>query len=421
MKTSSIKVLHLSTFDTEGGAARAMMRLHEALLEIKIGSRVYVKKKLSAATTVDSGASNSLFLKYWAILSPYLDRLPKFFYLKRKGTPFTISWIPSLSLKYGLKKNPEVVHVHWLGLGFVALRDLVKISQPIVWTLHDSWLFTGGCHIVGECNRFEKHCGRCPQLGNTFGALNDLSWKIITQKKQQIIKKQLTIVAPSRWMAAKAQSSSLLSGYKIAVIPNGVNTDLYHPLEKFAVRKRLNLPIDKQIILFGAMSAVSDPNKGFEKLVAALKIVAARIDSTRVELVVFGSDRPKDEVSFNFNVTYLGKISEESKLVAIYSAADIMCVPSIQESFGQTALEAMACGTPVIAFRSSGLDDLIEHEKTGYLVTAYSEIDYAGAIINLLTDTNLRLKMSSESRSRALLRFNIQDVAKQYLKLYNSL
>ena len=414
-----MKVLQLSTFDKTGGAARAAMRLHHGLRNIGVDSWAVVHKKESTDPYVIENRYPGLMGKSLAMSRPYIDEIPLLFYPRKKNTPWNLAWLPNHLGKVLRDLSPSIVHAHWINAGFLSLYDLSRIQSKLVWTLHDAWQVTGGCHIFYGCSRFQLGCGICPQLGSQ--TLNDLSAKGIARKKLVYDKIQPTFVAPSRWMASQAQSSYLLKDAAIKVIPHGLDIKIFYPIDKVQARKKLNLPLDKKIILFGAMSGMSDPNKGFDKLLAALQILSTSPLCNEIEIAIFGSAEPTNKPNYGFPTHYLGKIADDNNLCAIYSAADVFCAPSREESFGQVALEAMACATPVVAFATTGLLDTVDHQVTGYLAQPFEEKDFAHGIEFILEDP-IRIKiLAKNARLRIVNHFDISLMAKRYQELYASL
>ena len=414
-----MKVLHLSTFDGEGGAARAAGRLHSGLLSMGADSWMSVRRKGEDSKNVIQCGSEGKIGKMVSYLRPYLDALPLFFYRNKKNAPWNIAWLPNLLKQLQRKNPPDIVHVHWIGAGFLSLGNLSKSHVRIIWTLHDAWPFTGGCHIINDCTEFKNSCGKCPQLGSNSN--HDLSWLGWHRKNHLYKKTQPVFVAPSRWIAAQAKSSSLLSQFRVEIIPNGLDTNTFQPIDKNLARSLLGLPHNKKIVLFGAMSATNDPNKGFDKLKNALTHLKQSYLSSEIELVVFGSSEPINKPKMEFKTTYLGRFHDDISLAAVYSAADVMCVPSIQESFGQTATESMSCGTPVVAFATSGLLDIVEHEVSGYLAKPYDEVDFAKGIELLITNKSVLEEMSTAARNRAVECFDISIVTSKYMELYDQM
>jgi glycosyltransferase involved in cell wall biosynthesis len=230
-------------------------------------------------------------------------------------------------------------------------------------------------------------------------------------------------VAPSHWIANEARASSLLSGFPVTVIPNGLNTSIFTPLGKFESRDALNLPKDKKVILFGAISADTDRIKGMDLLIDALDILKKNDESFAENnlLVVFGTDNKFLSEVFPLPVVCLGIINNENTLARIYSAADLTVVPSRSESFGQVAAESLSCGTPVVAFNSTGLKDIVDHLETGYLANDLQPGDLAYGIKLIAEGPDICRQMSSMARQRAVERFDIGVTARMHLDLFESL
>jgi glycosyltransferase involved in cell wall biosynthesis len=298
------------------------------------------------------------------------------------------------------------------------IEELERINKPIIWTLHDMWAFTGGCHCSYGCEGFRHSCGNCPQLNRS--SKNDLSRYILSRKKKAWSKLDITIVTPSSWLAECARMSSLFKRNRVEVIHNGLNLDVYKPTNKTTAREILGLPDNKKLILCGAMKAVSDHNKGFDLLYEGVKQLSAKW-SGRAELLVFGSSEPENSSDFGLPVHYLGYLYDDVSLALLYSAADIMVVPSRQEAFGQTASESLACGTAAVAFDIGGLRDIIDHQKTGYLAKPFDISDLAAGIEWVLSDEKRHKELCIKAREKAVNCFDVEKIARQYAELYESI
>jgi glycosyltransferase involved in cell wall biosynthesis len=224
------------------------------------------------------------------------------------------------------------------------------------------------------------------------------------------------IVAPSQWLAECARKSKLMQGWPVSVVNNALDTEVWRPVDKAHARALFGLPKDVPLLLFGALGGTADPRKGFDLLLAALENLRGKIDE--LELVVFGQLAPKELIDFGFPVRYVGRLHDDLTLAILYSAVDVMVVPSRQEAFGQTASEAHACGTPVVAFDSGGLTDIVKHLQTGYLAMPFDPASLAEGIIWVLSDRARHASLSVTSRQRALDRFSYPVVAEQYRKIY---
>ena len=408
-----MKILIVNTLDIQGGAARAAYRLHQSLLAENIDSQMLVQSNSSDDFTVLAEASK--IRRGFNQLRSTLDSLPIRRYKQRSKTLFSPAWLGFSAIVDKINKlKPEIVHLHWVAGGMMPIEDIARINAPIVWSLHDMWAFTGGCHYDEGCEAFEKACGKCKVLGSDKP--HDLSSKVFKKKLATYAEHpNLTVVGLSQWLADCASKSKLFKKRQIVCLPNPIDTSVYSPLDKRTARDLLGLPMDKKLILFGAMNATSDPRKGYGELCEALM----QLEGDGLELVVFGGSKPEIQQDFKLKAHYLGQLRDDVTLRALYSAADVMVVPSKQEAFGQTASESMSCGTPVVAFACTGLLDLVEHLKTGYLAKPYNTVDLAAGIEWVLHTPNYQ-ELSINAREKVLNEFDSSVVAKQYIQLYES-
>ncbi|GAA6618297.1 glycosyltransferase family 4 protein [Scytonema sp. NUACC26] len=416
-----IKPLIVSSYDPIGGAgaSRSAYRLHQGFLKLGIDSKMLVQDKRMDDPTIVS-ASNPLAQKLWKF-RPVLDGLPlKLYPNRQKGAVlFSIQWLPDIINSQIVKFQPDIINLRWVCEGFLPIEALSKIQKPIVWTLNDMWSFTGGCYYSEGCEQYKKSCGNCPILGSKHSwDLSRLTWQ---RKAKAWNNLKFTLVAPSNWIAERARASSLFSNKDIRVIFNGLDIDKYKPTEREKARKLLNLPQDKQLILFGAINAISDPRKGFHLLQAALQKLSKLQWKDKIELIVFGAAKPSHPVDLGFPVHYLGKVNDEIKLALLYSAADVMIVPSTEEVFGQTASESLACSTPVVCFDSTGLKDLVDHQNNGYRAKYLSYEDLANGIVWVIENKQRHQQLCQNARQKAEQEFNIEIQTRRYLSVFEEL
>lgn len=412
-----MKVIIANTMESGGGAARASRQLQQGLAKEGFQASRYVKRKIAADPDV-YGAECSKFLdKLTASIDSKL--LLKILHRKRKKGVWSLNWLPNLVAARIQKMEPHLVNLHWIGHGFINISDLAWIARPIVWTLHDSWAFTGGCHLPADCTRYKHRCGNCPQLRS--GREYDVSrWEHNRKQKAYDRIDSITVVTPSRWLGECARNSALFRNRDVKVIPNGVDHRLFRPVNKEGARLRLGLPAAKKIMLYGAMGAVSDFNKGYHCLVSALD----RLSVTRndAELAVFGSRHPIDSEKHGFSTHNIGLIDDDETLRDLYAAADVMIMPSLQENLPFTVMESLACGTPVVAFDVGGVSDLIEHEINGYLVQPYDSAGLAAGIEWVLSSDDTRSSMLSENaRAKIETEFTLDLYIKRYAELFHEL
>jgi glycosyltransferase involved in cell wall biosynthesis len=277
------------------------------------------------------------------------------------------------------------------------------------------WPFTGGCHIDGGCGKYLDWCGDCPVLKS--GKKNDLSYKVFKRKVKTYKNIDLTIVGLSNWLKRCAEKSFLFRNKRVVNLPNPINTNFFRPILKSVAKEILNLQANKKLILFGAMGATSDPNKGFKELTEALKKVFPK---TLFELIVFGASKPLSIQNFDFPAHYKGRLNDQLSLQILYSAADVVLVPSLQENLSNIIMESLACGTPVVGFNIGGNSDMIDHRVNGYLAEPYDAKDLAKGIDWVVNHKNHQ-KLCQKAREKVLQKFDSKVVAKQYIALYNEI
>lgn len=403
-----LSVVHLNKHESTGGAAIAARRLHMGLSRAGVESTMLVERKSSDAASIRSRSKLPNGIS--SVLRFGLDTLRTY---TEAGSlvEFTSAHVPSRVTKDLDRLDPDITHLHWIGDGYLSIEDIGKISQPIVWTLHDCWPFTGGCHYPNECRRFQSTCGSCPVLHSQDDT--DLSSKTLQRKTNNWDPSDFCLVAPSTWMAKQCAQSTVFSDAQITVIPNGIDTNRYKPNRN----ENVQIVDDEDTnILFGALSATTNPRKGHDLLLQALTELES---AEEYQCIVFGEDDTTITDS-DLPVKSVGYLPEE-KLIQLYSECDVMVVPSRYESFGQTAAESLACGTPVVAFDATGPSDIVDHKRTGYLAAPYDPADLASGIEYVLADPDRCRRLGEEARAKALREYNSEVVVKEYKDLYKSL
>ena len=436
-----MKVLFVNTNESYGGAARAANRIMRGVQMHGVEVQMFVKNQSSQAKDVASLSqfvpTNPIYKAYNWIIEKVKNKWYHYKwnpYKQTKQNDF-LSDLRSMSCHGALQKlNYNIVHLHWINQRFLDIYELAKIKKPIVWTLHDSWAFCGICHYFISCEKFQTHCGACPLLGSSKE--KDLAYEVFEKKRAAYKDLDLHIVSPSHWLGDCAKNSALLGRFPVHVIPNCLDTEnVFRPMSKDeidsiigcqgnAVIKRVfsEATMGKRhatpYILYGAMQAATDKRKGFVSLLAALKILDSQ--GFKANLIVFGAEAQELPLTFaNIDVSFVGYIRDSALLAALYSIADVNVVPSYSEVFGQTASEAMACGTPVVVFRCTGIQDVVE-DGCGYLAEPYSSEDLAKGIRYCIENNDDNV-MGKAARESAVKRFAIDVVAEQYKQLYESI
>jgi glycosyltransferase involved in cell wall biosynthesis len=284
--------------------------------------------------------------------------------------------------------------------------------------MHDLWPFTGGCHYPGACQGYVARCGRCPLLGAKRE--DDLSRSGWQRRADALRRKEVTFVAPSRWLAAVAGTSSLLRARAVRVIPNGVDDTVFAPRERGAERMRWGLPARKLLLLAGSARVDDNPRKGYPDLVAALALLPAALRE-QMELVLFGSASAGLTSVAGFRVHAVGTLADEEALASVYAAADFFVAPSREDNLPNTVVEALAAGTPVVAYATGGIPEIVTHEQTGLLVPTADITALAAAIARMVADAPWREACRLRARESFLQRFRQADSARAYDALYREL
>jgi glycosyltransferase involved in cell wall biosynthesis len=399
-----------------GGAATACRRLFYAL-------RKKSEKDIAAYVQqleINTPNVQSLYKKKWAPLF-YLaiEKILFLFYEKSKAQRFYFSTaaIGNLVHKKKMFKTAEVIHLHWINQGFISLyglKKIVQLNKPIVWTMHDMWAFTGGCHYSGECTNYLTGCGNCSFLRHP--ANNDLSAKLSRKKLAILSNANIVFVGCSSWMANVAKTSLILKDSKIVNIPNPIDTDLYKPLEKSSARTYFNLPKEKKIILFGA-AKITDTRKGLTFLLDAIKILGKKNPNDYL-FVTFG--RNSDLPELPIETRFLPYIKNELEIVKLYNAADLLVVPSLEDNLPNTIMESLSCGTPVVAFNAGGIPEMVDHLQNGYLAEYKSADDLVKGIQWALFKADYK-SISANARNKVLKCYSEEVVADRYTTLYKEL
>jgi glycosyltransferase involved in cell wall biosynthesis len=291
------------------------------------------------------------------------------------------------------QSDADVVNLHWMLHEMFSIRDLARITKPVVWTLHDMWAFCGAEHVCDDGEDARWRTGYTKGNRDATDSGPDLDrWTWLRKRKYWT--KPMQMVVPSNWMADCVRGSQLMRDWPVEVLPTPINLKVYRPWPKDVARAMFGLPADAPLILFGAWTGGASGNKGSDLLHQALPSVAAKVPEARA--VVFGGSAPEGESEEPpMPIHFIGALRDEYSLALLYSAADVMVVPSRVESLCQTALEAQACGTPVVCFDKTGLIDSVDDGKTGLRVTPYSVEELSEGICRLLLDPELRASLGA--------------------------
>ncbi len=410
-----MKIVHLSHSDISGGASRAAYRVHNMLIRNSIDSVMWVDNKKSENNTVFGPSS----------------KIEKFINDKKQHLRFPINKIlnsklfgmhsPSILPSKWLNKinfsDADIIHLHWIQGEMLSIKQISRITKPIIWTFHDMWPFCG-CEHYAYNSRYSEGYKTINRSQNEYRFFDINRWR--WEQKIKFFKKPIQVISPSSWMTNCIKKSYLMKDWPVQTIPHPIDVFKWYPLEKNNLRKELNLPQNSKIIIFGAAGGVNDVRKGFKLLVNALKYLKNTVVNKSFNLIIFGGNNKDFHKEIDFKIHYFNEIHDDKILQKLYSAADLLIVPSKLETFGLTALEALACGTPVVAFRNTGLTDIIEHKKNGYLAEFLDERDLAEGVSWVLENLSKNI-LNKNSRERAKKYFSEEVIIKKYENIYQNL
>lgn len=405
-------VLHLSTYDAHGGAGRAAYALHSAMLAAGVDSTIRVARtaantandrpEVTAGSALRFRAANRVDRQLWR-----LQRSPN-------DTWRSPARFGSLSAAEVNRSHADVVNLHWVTAGFLSIREIGRITKPIIWSIYDMWPFSGTEHygISAPDARWRTGYTKNNRPKDERGVDIDLhAWE---QKKH--LWRPSQVVAASNWMHDAVQASALMHDWPISTIAHVIDCEMFQPNDMLAARNALGLPTNVPLILFLAGGGIHDPRKGWDLLEQGLGKIITAIPT--VEVVIVG---PIDETYTSpsgIKLHWRGNISSNEILALHYNAANVTVVPSREDNMPLTAMEAQSCGKPVVAFAIGGLNDIVDHNATGHLAAANNTDDLAQGIINAINDSQSDNTWGQHARARALETWSPATVVNQYLDVY---
>lgn len=348
-----MKVAHFVTIDF-GGAYRAAARISDAMQSEACESTLYCRTKNSVQNPGTEILHSST--------QRFLSKVKNVGNLLFSSGEIVIDKFGTDICQKKEFKDADVIILHWVN-SFISVTEIDRIAaqgKPVIWVMHDMWNFTGGCHYDRYCDRFKEECGACPILKSSNS--HDRTYRECRKKYLHYRNKGIVFVSPSIWIQDCARQSMVLRGEQILRIRNPIPTDIYMPTDKKKAQEIWGIKTHKKVILFGAVKATENTQKGFHHLVGALN----GLDKDQYMVVMFGNN---DNVSdmCGFETKAVGVVKDEKKLSLLYNAADVFVAPSEQDNYPSTVAEALACSTPVTAFNIGGMPDMIVHKQNGYL------------------------------------------------------
>lgn len=402
-----MKVLNINTSYAKGGAALLMRILAKNIETNQDVEQFFIVKESSDENT------GKIF---------QIKNIPSFFGYKKfsrimSEQGFLYRFLP-LEAYFILKKAreiaPDLIHFHNLHGGYFQTNLLPKLAEiaPIVWTFHDMFPITGHCAHSFECEKWKTGCRNCERL-DIYPSIKKDRTKFLWNYKNKIFNSaDFTIVTPSLWLK-KWVEQSFLKNKDIRLIYNGIDLEKFTKTDKFEARKALKLPENKKIVLFSADGGLKNPFKGGDFVFQAFEKLKNRSDI--IFLNIGGNDGQRSE-----NWQDYGYVNDPKTMAKLYSAADIYLFPTLADNCPLTAIESLACGLPVVTFETGGVPEIVENEKSGFVVEYKNGEKLVEALEKLLDDDELREKMSGAAIV-ASKKFSSERMALEYLQLYKEL
>ena len=405
-----VKILHVNFSDLNGGAAIGVNRLHNALIKLNIDSKVLVAEKFS--NDVNIIGPSSTFEIIISQLKISLSRFVKRNLIKTDNKEtFSFNFFNTNILKKINRINADIVHIHWIGNEMLSISQLKKINKPVVWTFWDMWAYCGAEHHSYDDRYIHGYNNKNRPKGERGFDLNKIIWKY----KKKKLNFDFTVVAISKSFFQMVKQSKLHKNRRIIHIPPNLDTSIWKPRDKKLSKELFGFNENKKILLFGSATATND-RKGFDFLISLFK--EKKFDNHK--LIIFG-EKPKNLDDLNIDYEYIGMLKDSYSLNMLYSAADVMLMPSKIEAFGQIGLEANSCGTPCVIFEDTGPADYTKHKENGYVVKYLDIKDYANGINWILDNVERYKELSSSCVKNVKDGYNDKLISEKYIQTYKDL
>jgi len=414
-----MNILIVNTSERKGGAAVAANRLMEALNNNGEKAKMLVRDKQTDNISVARLPRQTM--GKWAFLWERSCILMRLRFCRDHLFEIDVANMGADITRTQEFKWADVIHLHWINQGMLSLgglRKIVKSGKPIVWTMHDLWPASSICHYARGCKAFTTGCHNCPLLPGG-GSKHDLSCSVWKKKKAILNRANICFVACSRWLEGQAKQSALLAGQRIVSIPNAIDGHTFCPQDKREARTKVDLPLDKHIILF-VSQRVTDTRKGMEYFVEAIKRMVEEHPDVRENTVAAILGGHSDEIAERLDLPAysLGYVDDEQTIVSIYNSADVYVLPSLEDNLPNTIMEALSCGVPCVGFRVGGIPEMIDHGRSGYVAEFKDAADLARGIHWTLFEAD-RESLSRAATSKVWANYSQQSVAMRYTELYS--
>ena len=388
-----MKVLHITQSDGTGGAAIATMRLHRAMLNAGIESRVLVASRMHVLDqSVIPCYSTKIGFFMCRYIKPYLSAIQYRDY-NVAGDYSYFNRGCDLS-RNQIVIDSDIIYIHWINRGYISaegLERLLQLGKPVVWFMHDMFPITGGCHHSFECYGFKSGCNKCKYFSLKRKKTANRQFEAKIKLKAY---NNLYWVAPSKWLYDLSKISAVVDNKRLFRIPNIVS-DTFQPIAKNVCRELLKLDNSKKYILFGADNVLKNPYKGFDHFVKMLSCLYNKAGRDFVEILVYGTYYSKEiDDRIPYRVNFLGCFSDELSMNIVYNAADVFVTTSVADNFPLTVMESICCKVPVAAFNVGGIPDMVTMNENGKMANVGDAVSLAENVYELLCSDNSMKKIN---------------------------
>jgi glycosyltransferase involved in cell wall biosynthesis len=400
-----MKILHINYSDLRGGAAVALNRLHNGFLKRKFNSWLLVNEKISNNKKIIG--LNNIYDFFVILIKKLFIKILNKILKSNVGEFYSLNYFRSKTIIRINNLKPDIVNLYWINNEMISIDEIAQIKQPFVWTILDMWPFSGVEHYNRDLNFSKKKNFFLIKILNNY----------IIKKKKIFIKCNFEVIAISKWLADEAKKSSLFKNKVIHQIPLGLDFNLWKPINKIKARRDLNLDSEKKYVIFSSTNGTNDARKGFDIFLKSINLL--KINKSSLHLIIIGKlDHHHDLLLNRIEYTVFNDFffNSQKKLIEFYSACDLLIAPSIQEAFGQVALEASSCNLPTVAFDKTGFADIIRHKKNGYLAKFHDIKDFAKGVDWFLKKNTK--KTNNKIRNYVKNKFSIDLITDKYKNIY---
>lgn len=392
-------------------AGRAASRLQNAFLDANMDSSILLLKSTSDKNERirHLGRKANLTADWDRKIQSIVrkDVIPSYGLYSYPFLGTNISHLPQI-------QNADIIILHWVLHGFLTIKNIeqiIKLGKPVVFFMHDMWAITGGCHYSFDCDKYKTKCYECQM----FASHKLKDWALSEfDKKLKLFSayKNIYFVSPSKWLFDCIKESALTKNKPVFYIPNVLDRTIFKPFGKKIAKQILNIDHEETVVAFGAMN-VNSSYKGWEYLKKALELLKYDSEPRKISVLIFGSSYNKEIAdSVPFKIKFMGSLKEEYSTAIVYNASDVFIAPSLADNLPYTIFEALSCGTPVVAFNTGGIPDLVQHKVNGYLAR-YKDAQDIVEGIKFVLNNNIQGHLSPN--------FETSNTVKQYQQLFDEI